>query len=43
VFSVFMRALIEELGVNLHEHLHGVVHHTVDSSAVQTTVRQVVD
>lgn len=43
VFGVFMRALIEELGVNLHEHLHGIVHHAVDSSGVQTRVRQVVE
>jgi hypothetical protein len=34
VFGVFMGALIEELGVNLHEHLHGVVHHAMDSSVV---------
>ena len=39
VLGVFMRALIEELRVDLHKHLHSVVHHAVDSSVVRESDR----
>lgn len=32
VLCVIVRAFIEELRVDLHEHLHGIVHHAVDCS-----------
>jgi len=30
LFGIIMTAVIEELGIHLHEELHGIVHHTVN-------------
>lgn len=35
LFSVLMRALVKELRVDFHEHLHGIVHHAVDSPVTE--------
>lgn len=43
LFSIFVRAIIEELRIDLHEQFHSIVHHTMNCSSSKLALSLVQD